>query len=303
LLEDRYDGPVVDYYMPPVSADWRGGTESPRRRPRAGPTKVEIASAAYRLWEVLTSLAEESRRTTLSGLATAGGATAGLVRVALADIAGSCKALCLPPLVIVVDSPEPVLPEFAALTPAEHAAALAEVAEYPWDALGNPYSFAQHGAGYEELLSRLLVEPDSAGTVFRLVRHRGRAQQIFRDALLRAYDGRCALTGSSIRAGLEAAHLVPWNYATNAQRVDVRNGILLASWHHRLFDAGILRIDENLSIRVDGDALAAAFGVDRAALEPLDGVALHLPSDPRHHPDVELVRLRNELARQPPRTA
>jgi putative restriction endonuclease len=118
---------------------------------------------------------------------------------------------------------------------------------------------------------------------------------LFRTALLDAYGGACAFSGSSIPAALEAAHIVPWRYASPAQRLDVRNGLLLTSWHHRLFDAGLLWMDPDYRIRVDADLLAEAQGFDRSALIELDGKRMRLPAREGHHPLPELFESRQRL--------
>jgi putative restriction endonuclease len=67
-----------------------------------------------------------------------------------------------------------------------------------------------------------------------------RGQRGFRVALLNAYRGKCAITGCEISDILEAAHIVPYRgIDTN----DVRNGILLRSDIHTLFDCGLLSIE------------------------------------------------------------
>jgi putative restriction endonuclease len=62
----------------------------------------------------------------------------------------------------------------------------------------------------------------------------------FRVAVTGAYRKRCAVTGEKTLPVLEAAHIRP--YAEQGPN-DVRNGLLLRSDLHRLFDAGYLTID------------------------------------------------------------
>lgn len=76
-----------------------------------------------------------------------------------------------------------------------------------------------------------------------VVRRQGQAK--FRLALLKAYDGRCAITGCTITALLEAAHIVPYQGAdTNV----VGNGLLLRADIHTLFDLGLLWVDADKRI-------------------------------------------------------
>jgi hypothetical protein len=67
-----------------------------------------------------------------------------------------------------------------------------------------------------------------------------RGQRDFRLALLNAYQGKCAVTGCGILDILEAAHIVPYR---GNQTNDVRNGLLLRSDIHTLFDCGLLSIE------------------------------------------------------------
>jgi len=66
-----------------------------------------------------------------------------------------------------------------------------------------------------------------------IVRRQG--QPAFRQALLRAYDGRCAVSGCEVECVLEAAHILPYRGPLTNH---VSNGLLLRSDLHTLFDLG-----------------------------------------------------------------
>jgi putative restriction endonuclease len=79
-----------------------------------------------------------------------------------------------------------------------------------------------------------------------------RGQREFREKLLAAYQGRCAITGCGITDLLEAAHIFPFRGpATN----HVQNGLLLRSDIHTLFDCGLLAIDETTRTVILADKL------------------------------------------------
>jgi hypothetical protein len=64
-------------------------------------------------------------------------------------------------------------------------------------------------------------------------------QNIFRDALLEYWNGRCPMTGIGDPALLRASHIVPWAECDDdAQRLDVHNGLLLSALWDAAFDAG-----------------------------------------------------------------
>lgn len=80
---------------------------------------------------------------------------------------------------------------------------------------------------------------DARQRVLRSIAQR-RGQRAFRDALMSAYGGCCAMTGCAIADVLEAAHIYPYRgAATNA----VSNGLLLRADLHTLFDCGLIAID------------------------------------------------------------
>lgn len=78
-------------------------------------------------------------------------------------------------------------------------------------------------------------------------------QNIFRDALLRYWKGRCPLTGIEDAALLRASHIIPWSEcAGDAERLDVHNGLLLSALWDAAFDRGLV------SFADDGAALFSA---------------------------------------------
>lgn len=71
----------------------------------------------------------------------------------------------------------------------------------------------------------------------QIVRRRGQSE--FRNSLIEAYAGCCAITGCNVSEALEAAHITPYKgAATNA----LANGILLRADLHTLFDLGLISV-------------------------------------------------------------
>ena len=68
-------------------------------------------------------------------------------------------------------------------------------------------------------------------------------QDIFRQGLLDYWEGRCAITGLAIPELLRASHIKPWAACeTDAQRLDVYNGLLLAPHLDAAFDRGYISV-------------------------------------------------------------
>ena len=97
-------------------------------------------------------------------------------------------------------------------------------------------------------------------------------QDIFRRGLLEYWDGRCAITGLDVPDLLRASHIKPWaDCDTDAERLDVFNGLLLAPHFDAAFDSGFITIDEDGTV-VISDALPSAA---RPALGLAGSLKLH----------------------------
>lgn len=88
-------------------------------------------------------------------------------------------------------------------------------------------------------------------------------QEIFRNSLLENWQGRCPITGLAVPALLRASHIKPWaKCATDAERLDVFNGLLLAPHFDAAFDRGFITVADDGVILVSS-ALSAE---DRKAI-------------------------------------
>lgn len=92
-------------------------------------------------------------------------------------------------------------------------------------------------------------------------------QNLFREGLLDLWEGRCAVTGLAVPALLRASHIKPWaDCETDAERLDVYNGILLAPHLDAAFDRGFITVADDGMVIVS-DALDAnarpTLGLDR----------------------------------------
>jgi hypothetical protein len=76
-------------------------------------------------------------------------------------------------------------------------------------------------------------------------------QDVFRAGLMEYWEGRCALTGLAVPELLRASHIKPWaRCETDAERLDVFNGLLLAAHLDAAFDAGFFTVADDGSILV-----------------------------------------------------
>ncbi|WP_228276442.1 HNH endonuclease [Dechloromonas sp. H13] len=71
-------------------------------------------------------------------------------------------------------------------------------------------------------------------------------QDIFRQSLIDYWQGRCAVTALDVVPLLRASHIKPWaRCETDAERLDVFNGLLLAPHLDALFDGGWISFDDD----------------------------------------------------------
>ena len=259
---------------------------------QGAPLAVNQEERAYRAWPILTRRANDDEPITYGELAEQLGMHHRPIRYVLDLIQRHCLDEKLPPLTIIVVNQAGVPGSgFIAWDIADFATGQRMVSHYDWDASPNPFAYAADGATVDELAERIQASPERAEEVYALVKVRGVAQIIFRQALLRVYRAQCAICGLSFEQALEGAHLIPWNDATWSQRMSPTNGVLLCSTHHRMLDGGLITITESHVVRYrDPDGKARSYsGADHAASTSLHGRKALMPASPSWQPAKEAL--------------
>lgn len=96
-------------------------------------------------------------------------------------------------------------------------------------------------------------------------------QDIFRASLMEYWQSSCPLTGISDPALLRASHIIPWKTCeTDAERLDVHNGLLLSALWDAAFDKGLVTFEDDGKPEFSPKLSEAA----RAALQWLSPVPL-----------------------------
>lgn len=119
-------------------------------------------------------------------------------------------------------------------------------------------------------------------TARRVIR---KGQRAFRDALVKAYEGRCAVTGVATNEVLQAAHILDYR---GTQSNVASNGVLLRADVHLLFDNYLIGINPS-SYRIEVNA-----GVPDGVYTALDGKQLLLPSDSALRPNEKYLIVKYE---------
>lgn len=118
-------------------------------------------------------------------------------------------------------------------------------------------------------------------------------QASFREAVIEAYAGRCALSGLPEPLLIDAAHIISDGNEQLGQPV-VPNGLPLSKIHHAAFDAHLIGIDPDYRLHVSDRLLVQNDGPMLEALKRLHGGTLHLPVRDRDQPDRDRLALRFE---------
>jgi len=244
----------------------------------------------------LTEAARENVKLNYSNIAPSIDTNPLSVGRALDPIQNYCLENKLPPLTAIVIGKSTHKPGhgFIAWDIDDIDAAFDAVFEFNWDGVQNPYENFGPKDTIRTFARRLIRDPNAGTDVYAQVKVRGVAQDIFRAALLKAYKSRCAMCELSFPQALEAAHIITWGKATPDQRLNPKNGLLLCSSHHRLFDAGVVTVSESLRIVVDEQAKTLTRS-DRRLLDALIGKKLKLPDDLELWPNPQWLQERHKL--------
>jgi putative restriction endonuclease len=141
---------------------------------------------------------------------------------------------------------------------------------------------------YKEIVfSTEAMERDRYGEPILITPRMG--QGTFRLAVTSAYERACAVTNEHSLPVLEAAHIKP--YASGGEHA-VRNGILLRSDLHRLFDRGYMTVTPELHIEISAK-LRQDYANGRTYY-PLHGQSIAVPQSSTDRPDRDLLRWHND---------
>jgi putative restriction endonuclease len=119
-------------------------------------------------------------------------------------------------------------------------------------------------------------------------------QASFREAVIHAYDGRCALSGLPEPLLLDAAHIVSDGDILYGQPI-VTNGIPLSKIHHAAFDSHLIGIDADYRIHIADRLMRRRDGPLLEALKGLHREKVHLPARTRDFPDRDRLAARFRL--------
>lgn len=249
------------------------------------------------LWQVLVNTAQEGRTVFYRDLAQNIGITPQIIGHPLGPILWYCRNEKLPPLTAIAVNVVNGIPGegFNAWPIDDIGRAQNAVYQFDWSTVGNPFEHFNDQDSVASLSTTLSRHPNSAAAIYRQIQVRGAVQSIFRKALLDAYDNQCAICRLSFPESLDAAHIIPWHIASDSEKINPNNGILLCANHHRLFDSEWIQISEDRTIVHNGENDDGYRKYDKLHTSHFHDRRLHLPNNKNLWPSAVLLRRRLEL--------
>lgn len=256
--------------------------------------KINQEQRAFYAWTVLIEYAKNNKTITYGELAK----QINVHHIAIGFILGVIQDFCmengLPPLTILILNKETQLPGggFIAYDIENSQDGINKVYKYNWEKLKNPFEYAKTGNPESKLIEDLIEDPDNSEDTFTKIKVRGIAQKIFRKVLLEVYNNNCAICGLSFSEALEASHIIPYSEANSKQRLDVRNGLLLCSTHHKLFDNNYLTINQDYTISYSEslDNIDEYSEFDKLLTINFIGKKIKVPKLEKHKPDKKYLK-------------
>ncbi|MFZ3579475.1 HNH endonuclease [Virgibacillus sp. DJP39] len=207
---------------------------------------------AYTAWDILVEWTKTSSTITYKELADRVGVHSRACKYFLEHIENYCIEQKLPPLTsIVVNHAGEIGQGFTEWDTDNLRKGQQLVYDFKWGNYLNPFAYAANDDTQQDLIKEI-INGEGSQALYTKVKVKGIAQKIFRSALLKAYDSKCAFCNFKIPHALEAAHIVPWSESSDGEKLDIQNGVLLCSNHHKLFDNNIYYINSDLTIGING---------------------------------------------------
>jgi putative restriction endonuclease len=113
----------------------------------------------------------------------------------------------------------------------------------------------------------------------RLVTER-KGQGNFRAIITNAYSNKCCITSERTPELLEAAHIQPY---LDENSNHVKNGLLLRIDLHKLYDNGLLYVDESFKIHISPEVKSEYY-------QKLNGLTIRVPENNNFRPSKEALR-------------
>lgn len=116
-------------------------------------------------------------------------------------------------------------------------------------------------------------------------------QTFFRDAVISSYNNRCCVTGLPLVECLVAGHIIPWSL-DERRRADPTNGVCMSATFDRLFDSGLVTLEDDLTLRISKHVQGLRDQAVAELITVYNGKRIIPPT--RFYPDPDCLRWHRE---------
>ena len=127
-----------------------------------------------------------------------------------------------------------------------------------------------------------LLNPEIKKKRINALINRRIGQANFRAHILNIYKNKCCVTEEKTQDVLEAAHIQPYK---NNNSNNKKNGLLLRSDIHKLFDTGLMYIDKHYIVHISPSVKSINY-------RALDGKKISLPNNTKNYPSLDALALK-----------
>ncbi len=114
-------------------------------------------------------------------------------------------------------------------------------------------------------------------------------QGAYRKRIIHRWEYKCAVTSFDKLDILIASHIVPWSKASDHERLDVNNGLLLSPTYDALFDKHLITFDNNGKIILSDKIEFSAYQkIGITGKEKIDGLSIYNHHYLQKHQDILL---------------
>jgi len=140
--------------------------------------------------------------------------------------------------------------------------------------------------------SEIIELDDYRGETATAIIQRRKSQNLFRKAVLSAYDNQCCITGIADPRFLVASHIKPWAEDVH-NRLNPRNGLCLSTFYDRAFDIGLITLSDDYALIVSSELEKQQSNNHiRETFLERSGAAIELPS--KFSPSQDFMRWHRE---------
>lgn len=249
---------------------------------------------AAQIWDVLVKAASNKKNKTYKEISEDTKIHWRAQYIPLGFIQDYCIENDLPPLSILAVNNSTGLPGtgFIACSPDKIKTELENVYQFNWKEHTNPFYFAKNVKNIEQIIEAIRNFNFNNENVQK-IKSRGILQSLLKDAMMKFYNNQCAMCSLSIEELLEACHIKPFSDCSDEEKKDPRNIIILCKNHHKLFDSGLITIDENYKMHVDS-SVKLKTASDLNLFQHIENETITLPSDIKFYPEKKYLNYLNK---------